>query len=284
MSRKRGLGKGLDALIPIDEEQLSQQGNSLEISPDEITPNPRQPRKYFSESDLEELADSIRTHGVLQPLIVTHNSSGDGYYLIAGERRLQAARIAGLSSVPAVIKQANEQQLLAWALIENLQRIDLNPLEAAEGYRQLADEFNLSHEDVARLVGKNRSTVTNTFRLLKLSPGVQNALREGSISEGHARALLTLPNANSQSAALQTVLSKNLNVRQTEELARRLSGEKPAPKNKPPRSPDEIDLEDKLRQSLGTKVSLQRSAKGGNITIHFFSDEELNALIERLMS
>jgi ParB family transcriptional regulator, chromosome partitioning protein len=258
MSRKRGLGKGLDALIPIDEEQLTQQGSTLEINPEEIAPNPRQPRKHFSEPDLEELADSIRSHGVLQPLIITQNPSGDGYYLIAGERRLQAARIAGLSRVPAVIKQANDQQLLAWALIENLQRIDLNPLEAAEGYRQLADEFNLSHEDVARLVGKNRSTVTNTFRLLKLSPGVQNALREGRVSEGHARTLLALPNANSQSAALQTVLSKNLNVRQTEELVRRLSGEKPAPKNKPPRSPDEIDLEDKLRQSLGTRVSLQR--------------------------
>jgi ParB family transcriptional regulator, chromosome partitioning protein len=284
MSRKRGLGKGLDALIPIDEEQLTQQGSTLEINPEEIAPNPRQPRKHFSEPDLEELADSIRSHGVLQPLIITQNPSGDGYYLIAGERRLQAARIAGLSRVPAVIKQANDQQLLAWALIENLQRIDLNPLEAAEGYRQLADEFNLSHEDVARLVGKNRSTVTNTFRLLKLSPGVQNALREGRVSEGHARTLLALPNANSQSAALQTVLSKNLNVRQTEELVRRLSGEKPAPKNKPPRSPDEIDLEDKLRQSLGTRVSLQRSAKGGNITIHFYSDEELNTLVERLMS
>ncbi|MBN1266596.1 MAG: ParB/RepB/Spo0J family partition protein [Anaerolineales bacterium] len=284
MSRKRGLGKGLDALIPIDEEKTIRETSTQEIDPASISPNPRQPRKLFEESDLKELADSIRDHGILQPLIVTENHEGPGYFLIAGERRLQAARMVGLETVPVVLKEADEQQLLAWALVENLQRINLNPLEAAEGYRQLAEEFSLSHEDIAKLVGKNRSTITNTFRLLKLPPAVQNTLREGKISEGHARALLPLPNATSQSAALQTILNKGLNVRQTEELVRRLSGEKKTATSKPGRSPEETDLEDQLRQSLGTKVSLKRSAKGGSIMIHFYSDEELNALLDRLLS
>lgn len=284
MSKKRGLGKGLDALIPIDEEIVVRESVISELDPASIAPNPRQPRKTFEEADLQELAESIREHGILQPLIVTENTAGSGYFLIAGERRLQAARMIGLAKVPVVMKKADEQQLLAWALIENLQRIDLNALEAAEGYRQLAEEFSLSHEEVARLVGKNRSTVTNTFRLLKLPPAVQQALRAGQISEGHARALLALPNASSQSAALQTIVNKGLNVRQTEELARRLSGEKKTPKAAPSRLPEEIDLEDQLRQALGTRVSLRRSAKGGSVVIHFFSDEELNALIDRLLS
>jgi ParB family chromosome partitioning protein len=283
MSRKRGLGKGLDALIPIDEEKIIKETASQEISVASISPNPRQPRKNFNETDLQELADSISEHGILQPLIITENREGEGYYLIAGERRLQAAKKVGLETVPAVIKEADEKQLLAWALIENLQRINLNALEAAEGYRQLAEEFSLSHEDIARLVGKNRSTITNTFRLLKLPPAVQNALREGKISEGHGRALLGLPSSNAQSAALQTILNKGLNVRQTEDLVRRLSGEKKTVKPKPGRTPEEIDLEDQLRQSLGTKVSLRRSAKGGSIMIHFYSDEELNTLVDRLL-
>lgn len=284
MSKKRGLGKGLDALIPIDEQKTVEEGSPREVPAAMISPNPRQPRKDFDEADLRELADSIETHGILQPLIVTENPDSDGYFLIAGERRLQAARLIGLDSVPVVIKQADEQQLLAWALIENLQRIDLNALEAAEGYRQLAEEFDLSHEDISRLVGKNRSTVTNTFRLLKLPPGVQTALRNGEVSEGHARALLALSSSSSQSAALQTVINKGLNVRQTEELVRRLSGEKTSPKAAAPRSPEEVDLEDRLRQSLGTKVSLRRSSKGGSVVIHFFSDEELNALVDRLLA
>jgi ParB family transcriptional regulator, chromosome partitioning protein len=283
MSRKRGLGKGLDALIPIDEERIIKETASQEIPVASISPNPRQPRKNFNETDLQELADSISEHGILQPLIITENREGEGYYLIAGERRLQAAKKAGLETVPAVIKEADEKQLLAWALIENLQRINLNALEAAEGYHQLADEFSLSHEDIARLVGKNRSTITNTFRLLKLPPAVQNSLREGKISEGHGRALLGLSSSNAQSAALQTILNKGLNVRQTEDLVRRLSGEKKTVIPKPGRTPEEIDLENQLRQSLGTKVSLRRSAKGGSIMIHFYSDEELNTLLDRLL-
>jgi len=283
MSRKRGLGKGLDALIPIDEERIIKETASQEIPVASISPNPRQPRKNFNETDLQELADSISEHGILQPLIITENREDEGYYLIAGERRLQAAKKAGLETVPAVIKEADEKQLLAWALIENLQRINLNALEAAEGYHQLADEFSLSHEDIAKLVGKNRSTITNTFRLLKLPPAVQNSLREGKISEGHGRALLGLSSSNAQSAALQTILNKGLNVRQTEDLVRRLSGEKKTVKPKPGPTPEEIDLEDQLRQSLGTKVSLRRSVKGGSIMIHFYSDEELNTLLDRLL-
>ncbi len=282
MSRKSGLGKGLEALIPTGDGTGLDLGVQ-QISIDLIKPNPRQPRGSISGDDLEDLAASIVEHGVIQPLIVSVSKRGEGYVLIAGERRLEAARMAGLSRVPVLVRQANDQERLEMALVENLQRTDLNPLEAALGYQMLSEDFGLSHEEIAKRVGKSRTSVTNTLRLLKLSQAVQDALSDGTISEGHARALLALPTAKSQSAALRTIMKSELNVRQTEALVRRLSGERPKPRAVRKRSADEIDLENKLRESLGTRVTLKRGKKGGSLVIHFYSDEELNALIDRLL-
>ncbi len=282
MSRRRGLGKGLDALIPSGDKPAASEVSELPV--DSIERNPRQPRQNFDAGELAELADSIREHGVLQPLIVAQPEDSDQYLLIAGERRLQAARQAGLSTVPAVVREATDEQLIVWALIENLQREDLNPLEAAEGYRQLAEDFDLSHEQIAERVGKSRSTVTNTLRLLNLPDAARTAVERGRLSEGHARALLSLDGEEAQLAALQTVLDQGLNVRQTEALVRRLGGKRRKKRRKSPQlNPEEKALESDLRDALGTKVKLRRSDQGGTLTLHFYSDEELNTLVERLL-
>ncbi|MFN2148616.1 MAG: ParB/RepB/Spo0J family partition protein [Anaerolineales bacterium] len=283
MTKKRGLGRGLDALIPSSFEDQIPADGVRRVAVDQILPNPRQPRAAVEAAELEQLADSIREHGVLQPLVVLPADTTGTFTLIAGERRLRAARLAGLSEVPVIVREASDRQQLEWALIENLQRLDLNPLEAAEGYRQLVEDFDLSHEAVAERVGKSRTAVTNTLRLLKLSAPVRKALGENQISEGHARALLALSSAGSQSAALQTILNQDLNVRQTEELVRRLSGERRKAAPRKASSPEETALEEQLRESLGTRVSLRRTPKGGSLVIHFYSDEELNALVERLL-
>jgi len=284
VTRKRGLGRGLDALIPAGGLPAAG-GNVLLLPLAQVRPNPRQPRTQFDPQELEELAESIRRHGVLQPIIVTRGRSDSAYLLVAGERRLQAARRAGLETIPAIVRSVTAQQHLELALIENLQRTDLNPLEAAEGYRVLADEFEVSHEDIASRVGKSRTAITNTLRLLKLSAPVRQALLAGAISEGHARALLGLSTSQAQAAALSTVLKNGWNVRQTEELVRRLGGERrrPGGKSRARLTPEEAALEEELRQSLGTRVSLRRGRRGGTLTLRFFSDEELNALVDRLL-
>jgi len=286
MSRKTGLGRGLDALIPRAEpsptgEEGSAGGVSM-ILVERILPNPRQPRSRMDPQELTELADSIRQHGVIQPVIVSQGEGAEEYILVAGERRLLAARQAKLERIPAILREVDDQQRLELALIENLQRADLNPLEAAEAYRQLAEDFRLSHEEIAARVAKSRTAVTNTLRLLKLPLGVQQALVEGRISEGHARALLALSTPQAQAAALQTILAQQLNVRQTEALVRKMGGEKPPRQMKPAPLPEITDLEERLQASLGTRVSLNPRAKGGTITIHYYSDEELNALVERI--
>jgi ParB family chromosome partitioning protein len=282
MPKKHGLGKGLDALIPSGDGRTTPTGGGvLQLPVDAIRPNPRQPRHLIDPGGLKDLADSIRAHGVLQPLLVKPVAAG-GYELIAGQRRLQAARLAGLEFVPAILRQADELQQLELALIENLQRTDLNPLEAAEGYQRLADEFNLSHEAIAGQVGKSRAAISNTLRLLKLAPAARAALAEDRITEGHARALLGLPSAQAQGAALQSILKRDLNVRQTEELVRRLTGQRRTSAKTPRRSAEEAALEDELRQVLGTRVLLRRGTRGGSLIIHFYSDEELNALVDRL--
>lgn len=288
MPRKSGLGKGLDALIPPSETGTQEEGVSdrpgiRELFIEDISPNPRQPRAGLDPEHLAELAASIRKNGIIQPLIVTQINEEEGYTLIAGERRLRAARLAGLRTVPVLIREASEQEQLELALVENIQRADLTPLEAADAYRQLIEDFNLTHEEVADRVGKNRVSVTNTLRLLKLPDKVKQSLVDGRISEGHARALLALPTEQAQNAALDTILKREMNVRQTEELVRKLTGQKPAPAPSSPPPPEITALEEKLRTHLGTRVTLKQRRTGGSVIIHYYSDEELNALIERIL-
>jgi ParB family chromosome partitioning protein len=250
---------------------------------DRIEPNPDQPRMVFDAEALHELAASIREHGVLQPILVTETL--DGYQLVAGERRSRAARLAGLERIPAVIRQLADRAQLEVALVENLQRADLGPMEEAAAYRSLVEEFGLTHEEIARRVGRAKSTITNTLRLLDLDPRVQTALVEGRLSEGHARALAGLP-VEQQGRVSGTVIEQELSVRQTEELVRRLrEPRQPATPAEPAHrlDPDLERLEDDLRRQLGTKVTLARSRKGGRIIIEFYSDEELGQLYDRLI-
>lgn len=284
MTKKRGLGKGLDALIPSARGLSADTAAVQQIAVENVKPNPRQPRLEMDQDELSSLSNSIKEHGVLQPIVVLPEDPDGDFTLIAGERRLRAARQAGLVEIPALVRQVDERQQLELALIENLQRTDLNPLEEAEGYRQLIDDFELSHDEIAKRIGKSRTAVTNTIRLLKLSASVRTALQEGKISEGHARALLALPSAQAQSAALQTVLSQELNVRQTEELVRKLSGERKPSRSKTAQTPEEKALENQLREALGTKVTLRRGKRGGSIVLRFYSDEELNTLVDQLLA
>jgi ParB family chromosome partitioning protein len=282
MAGRTGLGRGLGALIP-DGDNPQLENGILHVPVERVMPNPRQPRNLLHPEELQELTVSVREHGVLQPLIVTIGESSGDYILIAGERRLQAARLAGLTTVPVLVRQASDQERLELAIIENVQRSDLSALEEAEAFRQLAEDFNLSHESIATRVGKSRVTVTNTLRLLRLPDSVKNALIEKRISEGHARALLSLSTVEGMFAALRTVIGQDLNVRQTEELVRKLSGEISVRKIKPTVSPDITELENRLRSSLGTKVTLRSGRKGGTLIIHFYSNEELETLMGRLL-
>jgi ParB family chromosome partitioning protein len=279
MAHKSGLGRGLDAIIPAGNEEKTGT-ESIPIS--SIIPNPRQPRSVMVEESLQELADSIRQHGILQPIIVTKESD-DQYVLIAGERRWRAAQIAGLEMVPVILREANDRDRLELALIENVQRADLMPLETAEAYRQLAEDFNLTHDEIAIQVGKSRTTVTNTLRLLKLPESVQHALLTGEISEGHARALLGLATPQSQTAVLQSILKNGLNVRQTEELVKKYGGEKPAVKPKPERPVEFKEIEERLRAHLGTRVTVNHGKKGGSLVIYYYSNEELNSVLDSIL-
>jgi len=278
---KRGLGRGLDALIPSSE--LDSRAGVLQAPVAAIARNPRQPRTRFEPSQLEELANSIREHGVIQPLIVAEAAHAGRYTLIAGERRLEAAKLAGLATVPVIVREASDQQLLEVALVENIQRSDLDAFETALAYKHLAEDFGLSHEEIAAKVGKKRVSVTNTLRLLKLPPKILEAVAEGQLSEGHARALLALPNAQSQISAFHTVVNKGMSVRQVEEYVRQLQGQRAAKPAKPSRHAESDALASKLRAALGTKVTLKRGRKGGQIIIHFYSDEELNAVAEVIL-
>jgi ParB family transcriptional regulator, chromosome partitioning protein len=276
MAKRTGLGKGLDALIPAGQSVTTSEGGSgvTQIAIDLIQRNPRQPREKFDIEELENLAASIREHGVIQPLIVSPGKNGI-YVLIAGERRLQASRKAGLKTVPVVIRHATDQQLLELALIENVQRADLNAIEEAEAYQNLAKEFKMSHETIAERVGKSRVAVTNTLRLLDASAAVKQALVDGRITEGHARALLSL-SAKAQEALLNQIINLDLSVRSTEVLSRKYGGQKPATKKKSGASADVTDIERRLRSSLGTKVALKHGKKGGTVTIYYYSNEELD--------
>jgi len=272
---KRGLGRGLEVLIPVDETQA---GGVQDVPLEAITPNPHQPRGTIAAADLQELANSIREHGIIQPLIVTRKADGR-YQLIAGERRWRAARLAGLQHVPVIVKDVAPQQMLELALVENVQRADLNPLEEALAYKQLVEEFGLSQSDVAQRVGKSRPAVANTLRLLLASPTVQAAVMEETITEGHARALLGLPRQADQDAMLRIVIQKGLNVRQVEALVQQFTHPQ---KLKDAPLPEIQALEESFEASLGTRVRLKAGRKGGRVVIYYYSDEEFQALYERL--
>jgi len=272
-ARTFGLGRGLDALIPANREDRG----VLEIALDRVQRNPNQPRATFDEAPMGELAASIAVHGVLQPIVVRSLADG-GYELIAGERRLRAARLAGLETIPAVVRDGGDGiDSLELALIENLQREDLNAIEVALAYRELIDRFALTHQAVARQVGKSRVAVSNALRLLDLAPETRQAIVEGRISEGHGRALAAITIAELQRAALSVVLERHLSVRQTEELVRRKREEAPLPERRS-LSHDLQDLEAQLRGVLATKVGIVRTRRGGRLVIDFYSDEELDRL------
>jgi ParB family chromosome partitioning protein len=277
--RPQGLGRGLAALIP---QRSSTTTGSIEIPLARIRENPRQPRLRMDEAALEGLSASIREHGVLQPILVTETI--DGYQLVAGERRVRAARLAGLERIPAVVRQLADRQQLEVALVENLQREDLDPIETARGYKQLIEEFALTQEDLSTRVGRARSTVANTLRLLDLEPSVQDAIADGRIAEGHARALGGLPTPG-QAKVLETVVGQDLSVRQTEELVRRLREPREAPEAAKADAPDpDIErVEEDLRQSLGTKVRIARTRRGGRIVIEYYGEDELARIYQRLV-
>jgi len=275
-SRRSGLGRGLDALIP------NLQPSVDEVDIDLVTPNPQQPRTIFDSESLTELAASIKEHGIIQPLIVSRPGDGRSatYQLIAGERRLLAARQAGLTRVPVIVREASPQASLEMALVENLQRADLGPLEEAGAFRRLADEFGMTQEAVAARVGRSRSAVANSLRLLSLPDEIQASLARGEISAGHARALLGIDDPSEQRRVWRRIIEAGLTVRDAEALV------KPAGRRRATavlrRLPELAAIEEQLRSSLGTKVDLVRGRKGGRITIHYYSDEELEALVERL--
>ena len=272
--RAFGLGRGLDALIPGTSDEV----RVLDLPLDRIERSPNQPRSDFDEALLGELAASIAVHGVLQPVIVRNLADG-GYQLIAGERRLRAARIAGLETIPAVVREATDgTDSLELALIENLQRADLNAIETALAYRELIDRFGLTHEAVSRQVGKSRVAVSNSLRLLDLAPETRQAITDGRISEGHGRALAAITIPELQRAALAVVLERQLSVRQTEELVRRKRAETPQEPERRRLGHDLQDLEAQLRGVLATKVGIVRTRRGGRLVIDFYSDEELDRL------
>lgn len=279
---RRALGKGLSQLIA---EQFESAPTEAEV--ESISPNARQPRLYFDEDALQELADSIREHGIIQPLLV-RPSGENRYELIAGERRLRAAKLAGLARVPIVIRSADNQDSLELALIENIQREDINPIESAQAYRKLIDEFSLTQEQVAERVGKSRTAVANMVRLLRLPIEVQEGLQVGSISEGHARALLQLGDEHRQLEVYEDILVKGLTVRDVERIARPPNPDAPPPNPKAKETPKPFPavdpnlraVEDRLREFLGTPVKILSTEKGGTLTVEFFSDDDLQRVLD----
>jgi ParB family chromosome partitioning protein len=288
MSKNRGLGRGLGALIPeLEEEDFNPQA---EVDINSIDPNPYQPRKDFSDEKLVELADSIKAHGIIQPLVVREVNGK--YQLIAGERRLRAAKMVGLTTVPIIIREISEQSMMEIALVENLQREDLNPIEEAEAYKRLMGEFHLTQDDIAQKVGKSRPAIANTLRLLNLPLEVQVELASGTLTMGHARALLSLRTLDEQKQAWNQIQQQALSVREAEELIHRLN-EAPIvsretkrvnPKKMFSKDPNILEIEDQLQQNLGTKVIVKPIGVGGKIEIDYYSSDDFDRICEKLNS
>jgi ParB family chromosome partitioning protein len=249
-----------------------------EIEINKIVPNPHQPRFHFDEIRLQELSSSIKEHGIIQPIVVSRN--GEQYEIIAGERRFQAAKLAGLLKVPVVVRDVTEQQKLELAIIENIQRHDLNPIEEARSYQKLMDDFDMGQEEVAQKLGKSRSTVANKLRILNLSVEIQKALMEGKITEGHAKAILAIENPEKQKALFDLIIKSGLTVRQTESKTKEISVRTHS--RHVSVDPEQKALEDNLSQALNTKVKLQKSGTGGKIVIEFYSEEELKNIAENI--
>ena len=288
--KKKGLGRGLSALLSDtpETEKLEEapvaSGSMNEISIQEIEVNPFQPRQYFDQEALRELADSIKVHGIIQPITV-RKLSRNQYQLISGERRYQAARLSGLKSIPAYVRSADDQQMLEMSLIENIQRENLNPIEIALSYQRLLTECNIKQDELGDRVGKNRSTVTNYLRLLKLPPDIQIALRDNKLSMGHARAIINVENPDVQLLIFKKTVKEDLSVRQVEELARSLGkgNSRKTPISGPPSTSREISqLQGKLSSHFGTKVNVKSDGKKGEIRIPFLSIEDLNRILDIL--
>jgi len=275
MAQRRALGRGLETLIPGDDPS-----GAIQVRIEEIATGSLQPRRSMNDAKLNELAASIKAHGVLLPILLRRE--GGRLEVVAGERRLRAARMAGLDSVPALVKELSSSQALEVALVENLQREDLNPIEQAEAYLRLQDEFGLTQEEVARRVGRDRSSVANALRLLKLPKQVQADLVEGALSEGHARALLGLERGADQIRARDEVIRRGLSVRATEALVRRLKPAGSRERRPPVSEPAIRAAEDALRQALGTKVQICKKGPGGMIEVEFYSMEDLDRIYERI--
>jgi ParB family chromosome partitioning protein len=309
VARKAGLGRGLDALLPENDDGMDpgsgdtdaekktgekrrgssskSQNSVVQIAIEQLVANPGQPRKNFDETELRELADSIAEHGVIQPIIAA--DAGDGsYIIIAGERRTRAAKLAGLSEIPAIIREYTDDKRLEISLIENIQRSDLNPIEEAAAYKNLMDFSHLSQEELATRVGKSRSAVTNSLRLLKLSANVQKSLEDGSVSPGHARALLSVTDKQLRDKLFKEITDKGLSVREAEKRATALNtapaaeGETATAKASPKRPPEIVEMEEKFIGKLGTKVSIDGGLDKGRIHIEYYSMEDLERLYEIL--
>lgn len=281
-AKRQALGRGLDALFSSSGERAPREDGVRSVPIDQILPNPRQPRSMMDREKLDELAASIKVHGLIQPLVVTETV--EGYVLIAGERRWRAAQLAGMEQIPVIVKETTPQSMLELALIENIQRADLNALEEANAYRQLIDEFGLTQEEVAQRVGKARSTVANLVRLLTLPESVQVAVNDGRLGGAHARALLPLPTPEMQVATMNQVLRLGLSVRQTETLVTNLMAEKqPQPKQRRQLPPELVELQDRFESALGTRVNIEAGSKGGRVVIHYYSDDDLNALFDAIV-
>lgn len=278
---RKGLGKGMDAVfgefLPNKLEENQKAEAELKIT--EVEPNKKQPRREFDKEKLESLADSIKEHGIIQPLVVVKNTAGT-YTIVAGERRWRAAKLAGLKKVPAVIKEYTPEEIAQIALIENLQREDLNPIEEALGYQSLIDEYHMTQENISKNIGKSRSAVANALRLLSLDDETKSLLKQGLITSGHARALLSLSDKKKRKVLSDRIISENLNVRQAENLAKYMQKASPVRRSS---GAEDIELQafaDKLSSGFGTKVKISQRAKGGKIEIEYYNNSDFDRIIK----
>lgn len=277
---KKGLGKGLDAIFPEDmPNEISFESAEKELKITDIEPNKNQPRREFDKEKLEGLAESIREHGIIQPLVVVPKKGGM-YTIVAGERRWRAARIAGLKTVPVIIKEYTPEQIAQIALIENLQREDLNPIEEALGYQSLMSEYGMTQENVSKTIGKSRSAIANSVRLLALDGEVRKLLEQGLISGGHARAILSIPDEKKRVLLARRIVEEGLNVRQAESLAKFMQKADQKPRMKALKTPEIEALEEKLSSGFGTKVSISHGAKRGKIEIEYYNNDDFDRIVK----